>query len=663
VKSKNFLITLLFLLILVFQYTSNLFAQCGGGPCRLCNITTTIENISGGTANYSVSVWDENILAGQTANGSALALEMTLGDTMTFDVQMEYTWQQGVNVSWMHGFSLVNMDEWWIINAFPSSQDSGWVFMEEVTGKCSGRTYGPGFFWDPVGDSCPPEGNRSHWDGENCFQSYRCEGEEDYLIDGDPSDNWGLNCTTDCPSFIFRLRYIADKRGTDTMELRFQLVEDGETGAWTHSNNCVFEFVIPVLITVHDPDYPKGAVFCQPEPTEIKEVINSTTGRIWMDRNLGAERSAYFSRDRQAYGDLYQWGRFSDGHQCRESETIDELADLNQPGHPYFIISPDSLRDWRTVTNNNLWQRLNKVNNPCPEDFRPPTMAEWVEEVDSWSGRGALAAAKSVLSLPLAGIRSVKGEIAHNDRWGQYWSSTVSGNQAASLAFAGNVILQRSSPRAQGMSLRCIRDDGPVASVVLNKRASPTSFSGVGQIITFTFEVVNNGEAPLLNLIVTDADFGWTFDPVNLEPGQSTTFFRAYFTSLQDILNGGIANHAEVSGFSDEGEEVFGEDEVFVPFQPQSPLFLKKGSAFTEPEFRIYPNPASGWVNIDISGLDTEQEIHLKIFNSVGKMVQRELISSQITEINVNHLLPGLYLLGIFDNNSSRLGEQYLIIH
>ena len=37
--------------------------------------------------------------------------------------------------------------------------------------------------------------------------------------------------------------------------------------------------------------------------------VTSATGKVWMDRNLGAGRVATSSTDTEAYGDLYQWGR------------------------------------------------------------------------------------------------------------------------------------------------------------------------------------------------------------------------------------------------------------------------------------------------------------------------------------------------------------------
>nr|WP_320009862.1 hypothetical protein [uncultured Desulfobulbus sp.] len=43
--------------------------------------------------------------------------------------------------------------------------------------------------------------------------------------------------------------------------------------------------------------------------------VTSPTGRVWMDHNLGASRVATSYDDKEAYGNLYQWGRGSDGHE------------------------------------------------------------------------------------------------------------------------------------------------------------------------------------------------------------------------------------------------------------------------------------------------------------------------------------------------------------
>jgi len=138
----------------------------------------------------------------------------------------------------------------------------------------------------------------------------------------------------------------------------------------------------------------------------IKHVeVTSTTGAVWMDRNLGASQVATSSTDAGAYGDLYQWGRGADGHEKRDSETTSTLSTTDTPGHGDFITTSSSTNDWRSPQNDNLWQGVDGVNNPCPVGYRLPTESEWDAERDSWSSSNSFGAYGSPLKLPVAGYR------------------------------------------------------------------------------------------------------------------------------------------------------------------------------------------------------------------------------------------------------------------
>jgi hypothetical protein len=60
--------------------------------------------------------------------------------------------------------------------------------------------------------------------------------------------------------------------------------------------------------------------FSQFQNISPKSAVISKSGRVWMDRNLGAQRPAVNSKDFKAFGDLYQWGGPIDGHQIRSSK-------------------------------------------------------------------------------------------------------------------------------------------------------------------------------------------------------------------------------------------------------------------------------------------------------------------------------------------------------
>jgi hypothetical protein len=207
------------------------------------------------------------------------------------------------------------------------------------------------------------------------------------------------------------------------------------------------------------PTYAAGSVFCASGSAIIVEATNSSTGKTWMDRNLGASQVATSSTDANSYGDLYQWGRGSDGHQCRTSVTTSTLSSGDQPGNGNFITTTSSPYDWRSTANTNLWQGVNAVNNPCPSLYRLPTEAEIDAERLSWSTNNAAGAFASPLQLPVAGGRDVSGGLLFSvGSEGRYWSSTVDGTGTRILGFFSGDAAMGAYYRAYGLSVRCLKD-------------------------------------------------------------------------------------------------------------------------------------------------------------------------------------------------------------
>ena len=189
------------------------------------------------------------------------------------------------------------------------------------------------------------------------------------------------------------------------------------------------------------------------------DVSNPTTGKIWMDRNLGASQVATSSTDAASYGDLYQWGRGTDGHQIRTSGTIATLSTTDVPGHGNFITNGSSPYDWRSPQNGSLWQGVSGTNNPCPSGYRLPTEAELNAERLSWSSNNSVGAFGSTLKLPVAGFRGdSNGSLYTVGSDGFYWSSTVTGTNARSLFFGSSSAGMISNGRAYGNSVRCLKD-------------------------------------------------------------------------------------------------------------------------------------------------------------------------------------------------------------
>ncbi|MGE5355626.1 MAG: hypothetical protein ACM3PT_05245 [Deltaproteobacteria bacterium] len=197
-------------------------------------------------------------------------------------------------------------------------------------------------------------------------------------------------------------------------------------------------------------------------PVTYGTVISA--GRCWLDRNLGATQVATSSTDVASYGDLFQWGRFAEGHQVRTSGTTSTNATTPVPngGHSWdglFIPEPNSPYDWLSVQDNDLWQGVNGMNNPCPDGYRLPTQSEWDAERISWSISSASSAYASPLKLTVAGARDyLDGSIDVVGSYGLYWSSSVGGIGAWVLMFVSYDAYMYNDRRALGFSVRCIKD-------------------------------------------------------------------------------------------------------------------------------------------------------------------------------------------------------------
>jgi hypothetical protein len=219
---------------------------------------------------------------------------------------------------------------------------------------------------------------------------------------------------------------------------------------------------LTIIVYGLQPSYPVGSVFCG-FTTIVNDVINPSTGKIWMDRHLGASQVATISTDVAAYGDLYQWGRRSDGHQCRNSTCTSTLSSSSQPPHGNFITTSSVPNDWQSPQNTNLWQGVNGINNPCPSGYRVPTSTEINAERLSWSSNDGVGAFASPLKIPRAGQRSGHPSagcaVGLVGCCGALWTSTVSGTSSIRLYFSGGPTeLVQVDGRSIGQSVRCIKN-------------------------------------------------------------------------------------------------------------------------------------------------------------------------------------------------------------
>lgn len=138
--------------------------------------------------------------------------------------------------------------------------------------------------------------------------------------------------------------------------------------------------------------------------------VTSITGRVWMDRNLGASRALVAADWTGSFGGFYQWGRGNDGHASINPTTTNITSNTDTPGHDMVINGtgipstnpqyniPFST-DWRVPKNDNLWQGVNGVNNPCPLGYRLPSTEEFQIEFAAYNITDQASAMNSPLKL------------------------------------------------------------------------------------------------------------------------------------------------------------------------------------------------------------------------------------------------------------------------
>ena len=198
-------------------------------------------------------------------------------------------------------------------------------------------------------------------------------------------------------------------------------------------------------------------------------VVRSSTGKCWLDRNLGASQVATSSTDHLSYGDLFQYGRGADGHQLITwtnsttgtpvNGTTTTKSTTDNPGHDDFIIDNIDWLFWQSPVNYSVWQGVNGINNPCPTGWRLPTNTEFNAEFGALSITNTATAASSMLKLPAPGFRDAAGNFTGSGSTAYFYTM--------SLDYSKPVIMWISSSdkggwapvqRVYGMSVRCIKN-------------------------------------------------------------------------------------------------------------------------------------------------------------------------------------------------------------
>lgn len=213
--------------------------------------------------------------------------------------------------------------------------------------------------------------------------------------------------------------------------------------------------------------------------------VRAADGNVWLQQNLGSSQVATAYDDELAYGDLFQWGRFDDGHQIRTSPQTSDYPDPNNPiglgdqGNPNFFVGGGSPYDtyngwWGNWSIDDKWEagsieEVTEKNalDPCKAigaNWEIPTEADWENLIEK-ENIGAdenveniVSAYESNLKLTVGGVRK-DDELAFVGARGYYWSRSTSDNEDfVKFLYYSNFIVNPNAGDAkkQGSSIRCL---------------------------------------------------------------------------------------------------------------------------------------------------------------------------------------------------------------
>ena len=195
---------------------------------------------------------------------------------------------------------------------------------------------------------------------------------------------------------------------------------------------------------------------------EYKVITSPFTSAKWLDRNLGAYRACKAYDDELCFGDYYQWGRKTNGHEKKKSKVRYGRLIYDMDKNTKFIAIEKKNRsfDWRISRNDRLWSGKNHI---CPKGFRVPTQEELFKETVGVDSQKKVVDIKSAfdnfLKIPASGFKSLcKGTLGGVGRVGALWSSSTFLNDAYYLDIKPNSADMSTGSRAEGLPVRCIKD-------------------------------------------------------------------------------------------------------------------------------------------------------------------------------------------------------------
>ena len=435
--------------------------------------------------------------------------------------------------------------------------------------------------------------------------------------------------------------------------------------------------------------------------------VRSADGNIWIQQNLGSNAVATSQTDTNAYGDLFQWGRWDDGHQLRNSQGSSSVVNPNNPlglaggDNKFYYTDPEW---WDGGLATDTWQAQTPETvtaengcDPCKalgQGWRLPTQADWTGIIAAENINNITTAFGSNLKLTIAGNRG--NSLSNVGVRGYYWSSTISADnpEFAKYLYYSNAIVNPNAGgfREQGSSVRCLRKV-TYCSVAVDYDVEPISLVSFGDIYNETSAVVNAtpayedftnisttvGKDETYNLTVKGNTVGqfehdirifmdWNQDKVFDMETEYYTVSLLPSTGTDNIVaslditiptNAALGNTRmriikDQWNVYEEGEfdaclnAYYGQVEDYTINIQES---LGTGD-FSKDNLKIYPNPTTDFVT-----LQTDSTIKsIQVFNQLGQLI----ITQKDSKINLSDAAAEMYLIKVILEDETTITQKII---
>jgi uncharacterized protein (TIGR02145 family) len=194
-----------------------------------------------------------------------------------------------------------------------------------------------------------------------------------------------------------------------------------------------------------------------------KAITSPHTNKVWLDRNLGANQVCTDVNDTLCFGDYYQWGRETDGHEKQDSNTTaTKASDVTSVGTDFITTTADwtdtGVDDDGTQRSFN-WAKIDGASI-CPTGYRIPTLTEIKAETLDEGVVDNVTALSNFLKIGSAGGQDgANGNDFLSGTYGYFWTNTTDVNTTKTIYYGtGNDAGNYSENRGVGYSIRCIKD-------------------------------------------------------------------------------------------------------------------------------------------------------------------------------------------------------------